>query len=172
MYRILSLFITFCFLSLQVGYCEDLNKALKATTHAPNFFSVIGSLLFVVCLIYVAGFLHTKLTKFGTSTVKKNLKDFSDIKATVLSTTPLDANKSLHVIEIGGKKMLIASSPNSVNLIKSLDEISLNNYSANESLSAVVTEEKIENIQVKSEQENFEKKFNTEDFGLYKKYLR
>lgn len=64
--------------------------------------------------------MYTKLNKFGVKALKRQVGDNSDSQVAVISTTPLGANKTLHVVELGGKRMLIGASANSIHLIKDL----------------------------------------------------
>ncbi len=90
----------------------------------PNFLSMILSLVFVILLIYATGIIYTKLNKFGLKAMKRQLGDNSASHVSVLSTTPLGTNKSLHVVELDGKRMLIGASANSIHLIKDLGSYS------------------------------------------------
>ena len=73
----------------------------------PNFLSMIFSLVFVILLIYATGILYTKLNKFGIKTLKKQVGENAASQVSVISTTPLGTNKTLHVVELDGKRMLI-----------------------------------------------------------------
>ena len=86
----------------------------------PNFLSVVFSLVFVVLLIYATGIIYTKLNKVGLNTLKKQMGDGDNSKVAVVSTTPLGNNKTLHVVELDGKRMLIGASTNGIHLIKDL----------------------------------------------------
>ncbi len=90
----------------------------------PNLVSVIFSLLFVILLIYATGIIYTKLNKLGFKTMKKQMGEVNPSKVSVVSTTPLGANKTLHVVELDGKRMLIGASQNSIHLIKDLGSYS------------------------------------------------
>ena len=94
--------------------------ATQSVGQEPNFISMIFSLVFVIILIYATGILYTKLNKFGVKALKRQVGDNSDSQVAVISTTPLGANKTLHVVELGGKRMLIGASANSIHLIKDL----------------------------------------------------
>ena len=146
---------------------ENINSSLKSSSYEPNYFSILVSLVFVIFLIYVTGILYTKLNKVGVKTVRNELKESSDIKPVVLSTTPIGHDKSLQVIEINGEKLLIGVSQNSVNLIKTLESGKRQD---------VINETPIHNTNVEQSQvENKTKEehtVNADDFGLYKKYLR
>ena len=155
-----KLAITLIYLLTPVGaIARPLNEALKAH-HDPGYLSVVLSLIFVICLIYATGIIYNKLNNIGIKTFKAQNKDFREDNIIILSTTPLGANKTLHVVELNGKKMLIGASTNSIHLIKDLSE-------------DITTSEAIkESIQPKNiEVEESETK-EDEDFGLYKKYLR
>lgn len=86
----------------------------------PNFISMIFSLFFVILLIYATGIIYTKLNKFGAKTLKTQQGDGKSSHVSVVSTTPLGNNKTLHVVELDGKRMLIGASANSIHLIKDL----------------------------------------------------
>jgi hypothetical protein len=71
-------------------------------------------------LIYATGIIYTKLNKVGWRTLKKQIAESDNSKVSVISTTPLGSNKTLHVVELDGKRMLIGASANSIDLIKDL----------------------------------------------------
>lgn len=153
-----------CFAANEIS--ADIAKSLKNNIHEPNIASTIFSLLIVVCLIYITGIIYTKLSKFGLNTVKKEFKNDNDTVITVLSTKQLGNNKSLHVIEIAGKKMLIGATQNSVQLIDVLSErpdSKVKTFSINTPPSETTS---------KTEAITEEEKESDEDLGLYKKYLK
>ena len=87
----------------------------------PNFLSVFISLIFVILLIYATGIIYSRLNNFGINSLKKQNANRKNINPTVLSTTPLGGNKTLHVVELEGKRMLIGASANSIHLLKDLE---------------------------------------------------
>ena len=101
----------------------ELDQALKTPVNEPNAMSIIFALLFVVFLIYITGIIYSKLNMVGAKTVKEQLKNSEINRAIVISTTQLGQNKNLHVIEINEKYYLIGATPNSINLIKELNNI-------------------------------------------------
>lgn len=92
----------------------------------PNILSVLISLAIVILLIYVTGILYTKLNKVGFNTLKKQQGELSKSQVAVISTTQLGNNKTLHVVELDGKRMLIGASSSAIQLIKDLGSIELN----------------------------------------------
>ena len=165
------MFVMMSFLCVNSAFAdsvtENINSSLKSSSYEPNYFSILVSLVFVIFLIYVTGILYTKLNKVGVKTVRNELKESSDIKPVVLSTTPIGHDKSLQVIEINGEKLLIGVSQNSVSLIKTLESGKRQD---------IINETPVHNTNVEQSQvENKTKEehtVNADDFGLYKKYLR
>ena len=90
----------------------------------PSLISVALSLVFVVLLIYITGILYAKLNKVGFKTFKRQQGDFSRSQVSVISTTQLGNNKTLHVVELDGKRMLIGASSSAIQLIKDLGSFS------------------------------------------------
>lgn len=110
-------------LAAQASTVSTVDSALHTTNSVgaePNLVSVVFSLLFVILLIYATGIIYTKLNKLGFNTMKKQMGDVNSSKVSVVSTTPLGSNKTLHVVELDGKRMLIGASSNSIHLIKDL----------------------------------------------------
>ena len=100
---------------------NDVSSVLPHTIgQEPSFISVLFSLIFVILLIYATGIIYTKLNKVGAKTLKKQLGNTSGSKVSVISTTPLGSNKTLHVVELDGKRMLIGASTGAIQLIKDL----------------------------------------------------
>lgn len=89
----------------------------------PSIISVVLSLVFVVLLIYVTGIVYAKLNKVGFKTLKRQQGDFAKSHVSVVSTTQLGNNKTLHVVELDGKRMLIGASASTIQLIKDLGSI-------------------------------------------------
>ena len=89
----------------------------------PSIVSVILSLIFVVLLIYLTGIIYAKLNKVGFKTLKRQQGDFARNQVSVISTTQLGNNKTLHVVELDGKRMLIGASSSAIQLIKDLGTI-------------------------------------------------
>lgn len=90
----------------------------------PNFLSIIFSLLIVIVLIYITGIVYAKLNKFGMSALKTDRAELNSLRVSVLSTTSLGNNKTLHVVELDGKRMLLGASSSSIMLLKDLGESS------------------------------------------------
>ena len=174
------------------GLTSNIKYALKRSTES-NYASVLIALGVVIVLIYITGIIYAKLNVIGYKTIKKQYKDMDDSKIIIRSTTQIGNNKSLHVIELGGKKMLIGVNNDSINLIKDLSENSDKRKTKSESeqeqcmlskeLSSQLPLDKLynkdkdayEDIEIENnapqEEDNSNSQYNSEEFGLYKKYL-
>lgn len=106
--------------------------ATQSIGQEPNLVSIIFSLIFVVLLIYATGIIYAKLNKLGLVTLKKQMGENANSHVSVISTTPLGNNKSLHVVELDGKRMLIGASVNSIHLIKDLGNVSQEEFEEGE----------------------------------------
>jgi len=113
----------------------------------PSLVSVVFSLLFVILLIYATGIIYAKLNKMGLNTIKK-MGNSTDSRVTVVSTTPLGGNKTLHVVELDGKRMLIGASSNSIHLIKDLGAYPSNSEESGEISHIELKDIKIPKIEI------------------------
>ena len=164
------------------GYSVD-DLLNPQSTHETSFFTVIGALAFVIALIFLTGFIYTKLNVVGSSLAKKTRQNDIEDKVLVLSSTHLNNNQSLHVVEVNGKKMLLGATQSSVTVLKDLGEVK----NSNNDVSDFTFEQEIPESSQKVEEEKqpideiFDKESlkedlkseidDDEDFGLYKKYL-
>ncbi len=98
---------------------DSVSLGTASPIQEPNLISVFFSLVIVILLIYVTGIIYAKLNKASLNSLKRQMGDTSS-KVSVVSTTPLGSNKTLHVVELDGKRMLIGASVNSIQLIKDL----------------------------------------------------
>ena len=146
---------------------NSISLGTQANIQEPNLISVVFSLLFVILLIYAAGIVYAKINRASLNTLKRQIGDVSSSKACVVSTTPLGNNKTLHVVELDGKRMLIGASTNSIQLIKDLGSISSSEISEGEFSKIEIPNIRIPKIEIpKIEFPNigFTKAFNkTED---------
>ena len=185
----IKLFLIFCITFIQPVFAAEsitsnIKYALKHSTDG-SYISVIIALGVVILLIYLTGIIYAKLNVFGYNTMKKQYLDLNDSKLIVLSNTNVGKDKSLLVVELSGKKMLLGVTEKSITLIKDLDEkqISKNqpakDFPQNSNLDRIYPTSKfIEDDNVEIKQENIEKEsdenlteYDSEEFGLYKKYL-
>lgn len=156
---------------------QDLSHSLKTTTNEPNFLTIILALLFVICLIYITGWIYSKLNVIGAKTVKEQYKNYDLSKVIVISTTQLGQGKNLHVIELNNKRYLIGATTNSINLIKELDSVPTEKQTiAKEDQDQADIDAAIRTLYGKNKDEEvkeeiIEEEVDKEEENLYKKYL-
>lgn len=183
-----TLVLLTCFIFIQAAFANDMltsniKYALKRSTDG-SYFSVVIALGIVILLIYITGIIYAKLNILGHNTMKKQYIDLKDSKLLILSTTPIGANKSLLVVELAGKKMLIGVTNDNITLIKDLSEEEKTKgqvSKVSENVGKGLPLDKIypqENndyeIEFKDnipEENEDNTKYDAEEFGLYKKYL-
>lgn len=163
------------------GYSVD-DLLNPQATHETSFFTVIGALAFVIALIFLTGFIYTKLNVVGSTLAKKTRQNDLEDKVLVLSSTHLNNNQTLHVVEVNGKKMLLGATQSSVTVLKDLGEVKENKIVNDFSFEPEITEPKQQPEEEKQpideifDRENVKEDLKSkvddeEDFGLYKKYL-
>jgi flagellar biogenesis protein FliO len=115
------------------GSPEVSTFGVQTIGNEPSLVSVVLSLIFVLLLIYLTGIVYTKLNKLSFKTMRRQHADLAQSHVSVISTTQLRNNKTLHVVELDGKRMLIGASSNAIQLIKDLggtkDSIESEEYS-------------------------------------------
>ncbi len=96
----------------------EIKKSLSNDNHKPDFIHALFSLIIVIGLIYLTGFIYQKLVKFNSKFVKKDNKKENSLEVKVINCTSLGQNKYLHTIEHNNKYLLIASTPQNITLLK------------------------------------------------------
>lgn len=185
----LNLLLLLCLTYIQPVFANEsitsnIKYALKRSTDG-SYVSVIIALGVVILLIYITGIIYAKLNVVGYNTMKKQYLDLNDSKLLVLSTTVVGKDKSLLVVELAGKKMLLGVTEKSISLIKDLnaedkkeDNKSIKEIPDNPNLDRIYPTNKFmeDDIEIKQdipddESEEKESVYDSEEFGLYKKYL-
>ena len=99
---------------------SNADNVIRSVGSEPNILTLISSLIIVILFIFLCAKFYTWLKKVGFKVVGQQAGSIDSTRVTVVSTTPLGSNKTLHVVELDGKRMLIGASANSIDLIKDL----------------------------------------------------
>ncbi len=125
----------------------------------PDFMSLVSSLFIVIILVLIFGWLYTKLRGVDPAALLSGkLSSGLNNKFSLLSSTTLGQGKSIHLVEIKGKQLVIGSTNNNINLLTELND-------------------QIESEQPVIQEENDSKFQDTEGFNsshfpdIYKEYL-
>lgn len=106
---------------------ETVQPPKEQKSEMPSVFTLMGALFSVIGLILVSGWLYSE---FNTANMKKLLTKKEDInlsKFKIISTQHLGSNKSLHLIEIANRKLIIGVTANNINLISEISNNSQKN---------------------------------------------
>lgn len=129
----LSLFTVL--LSVNSSFAVDIPDSMKQamtteTVGMPSMLQLVVSMVVVIALIYVTGWIYSKLNIVNRNNLKKLAqKEFDTDRFTVLQSMSLGQQRHLYSIEMNGKVLLVGSTPSHINLIKEFDkdeEIRLN----------------------------------------------
>jgi flagellar biogenesis protein FliO len=141
----------------------ELKNVLKTeNSKEPSFLNILSSLITVVILIIVTGWIYLKLSKLNPNLLMSGkFKQAKNDTINILATASLGQGRSVHLIEVGDKKLVIGSSNNSVTV-----------------LSEISKEEKAENINKNAINNDFsENNLQKEDSfstgaDIYREYLQ
>lgn len=85
----------------------------------PLYLTVLG---FVFRLAIVIGLLYVTLLGVKKFSVKTGAPILGNRGIRVVENTTLGANRTIHLVEVGSKRLLVASTPNQINLIAELEK--------------------------------------------------
>lgn len=127
------------------------------TVGMPSLLNLVISMIVVIAMIYVTGFIYGKLNIVSRSKLNALTgADKEKHRFTVLQSMPLGQQRHIYSIEMDGKIFLVGSTPNQISLIKEF-------------------EQNMPDFDIKKElfQEDSGEKINSVDFDeLYKKYKK
>ena len=124
-----KVFVTLLMLlvSMDRAFAVNLPDAMKQSMaqdySAPSILNLVLSLIFVIALIYITGWVYTKLNIVN----RKNLGKISDLnkdntRFNVLQSMSLGQQRHLYSIEMNNKILLIGSTPSHISLIKEFNK--------------------------------------------------
>jgi flagellar biogenesis protein FliO len=146
----------------------DLTTTGKETYAGPSFFNLISSLAIVIMLILITGWIYSKLSRINAENLfSGKLSQLKDNTFKIISTVQLGPNKTLHLIEINNKQLIIGCTQDKINLITEMNKDADNTGSIEKLLS--------ENPSLTIENAEKTEKPSVSDIGetenIYKKYL-
>lgn len=125
MNKFLILLICACFNASQafanISIPANMKQTLKATADTPSLFNLVASLLIVIIMIYIVGWIYMKLSHINAKQLFKQ-QDLPLNKPKLISGITLGQNRNLHVVELNNKYLVLGVTPNSINLIKEFDK--------------------------------------------------
>ncbi|EKE03107.1 MAG: hypothetical protein ACD_20C00259G0007 [uncultured bacterium] len=106
-------------------YDEPLSDNVKnaEAVKEPNAITLLSSLSIVIILVLIASWLYNKLRGVDpVALLSGKLASSIGNNFNLLSTTTLGQGKSIHLVEIKGKQLVIGSTNNNINLLTELNE--------------------------------------------------
>lgn len=102
-------------------YGQDVSTAQN--TKEPKWY--ITAISFIFKLVIVLGLAYATILGLKKFSGMRGIAGPGQHHIRVLENSSIGPNKSLHLVEIGSRKLLVASTPNQVNLLAELDESDL-----------------------------------------------
>lgn len=122
----LSLFLLFG--AVNSSFAVEIPDVMRKTMAqdpigATGILQLVISMAFVIGLIYVTGWIYTKLNIVNRQKLDKINKDNSNgSRFTVLQSMSLGQQRHLYSIEMNNKVFLVASTPSHINVLKEFDK--------------------------------------------------
>lgn len=111
----------------------SMKQAMKGDSDMPSILNLVLSMVIVIGLIYVTGWIYQKLNKIN----RKKLLNHDLIEKNsfnVISSLPLGQQKNLYAVEINNKILVLGATAQNISMLKEFDkdenlEIDLNTIS-------------------------------------------
>ena len=114
-------------------FADILNKT--EDKKEPSVLDVFNSLIFVIMLILLTGWIYMKIKKINPEQLlsgKFNKLNENTFK--IVSSLQLGAGKAIYLIEINNKQLIVGTTSSSVNLLAQIDKQADDKISANENI--------------------------------------
>lgn len=159
---------------------EPMKEMLKQSPSIPSVTNVILSTLFMIVIIYAVAITYQKLNEFNNKRFSENgEKTYSLNKLKVVNCLPLGANKTLHIVEVNEKFLVLGSTQTQISLLKEFDKKDLNKIIESQPISSKaekvkpeIIEEGLKTLFPKEEEIVQKPEENSVDYEeIYKKYM-
>lgn len=120
--------LSIMFLAAGSAYSLDLPASMKQTmanetAGMPSLLNLVVSMIVVIGLIYVTGWIYNKLNIINRDKLNRlGARDIEAHKFKVLQSMPLGQHRHIYSIEMNGKVLLVGSTPSHISLIKEFDK--------------------------------------------------
>lgn len=119
-------FLIYIFLiSCNVGFCavsvpEAMKNTMKTQSDMPSLLNLVISMILVIGLIYLTGWIYQKLNKINQTKLTDKLTEKNKFK--VISSLPLGSQKNLYAVEFNDKILVVGATQNSITILKDYDK--------------------------------------------------
>lgn len=100
-------------------------KSQPTEVATPSVLNLFTSLMVVLVLIFISAWLYNKIRGIDTSSLLTGKPQRKDkFKFNLLTSLTLGQGKNIHIVEVNGKKLVIGSTANNINLLTEIDNLS------------------------------------------------
>lgn len=110
--------------ALAVELPQTMKSAMSSEISGmPSLLNLVVSMVIVIGLIYITGWIYSKLNIINRNKLKQLTKDdFDSYKFNVIQSMSLGQQRQLYSIEMNGKVLLVGSTPSHISLLKEFDK--------------------------------------------------
>ena len=105
-----------------VNLPDAMKQSMSHDYGIPSVMNLVLSMIFVIALIYITGWIYTKLNIVNRKNIGKITESDDNMRFNIIQTMPLGQQRHIYSIEMNNKILLIGSTPSHINLIKEFDK--------------------------------------------------
>ena len=107
--------INVLFFSTNTGFCavsvpESMKNAMKTQSDMPSLLNLVISMILVIGLIYLTGWVYQKLNRVNQAKLKDKFAGKNTFK--IVSSLPLGSQKNLYAVEFNDKILAVGATQN------------------------------------------------------------
>ena len=108
--------------AFSVNLPDAMKQSMSHDYGIPSVMNLVLSMIFVIALIYITGWIYTKLNIVNRKNIGKITESDDNMRFNIIQTMPLGQQRHIYSIEMNNKILLIGSTPSHINLIKEFDK--------------------------------------------------
>lgn len=117
--------INVLFFSTNTGFCavsvpESMKNAMKTQSDMPSLLNLVISMILVIGLIYLTGWVYQKLNRVNQAKLKDKFAGKNTFK--IVSSLPLGSQKNLYAVEFNDKILVVGATQNNITILKDYDK--------------------------------------------------
>lgn len=109
-----------------VNLPDAMKESMSHDYGIPSVMNLVLSMIFVIALIYITGWVYTKLNIVNRKNIGKITESDDNMRFNIIQSMSLGQQRHIYSIEMNNKILLIGSTPSHINLIKEFDKKTFN----------------------------------------------
>ena len=105
-----------------VNLPDAMKQSMSHDYGIPSVMNLVLSMIFVIALIYITGWVYTKLNIVNRKNIGKITESDNNMHFNVIQSMSLGQQRHIYSVEMNNKILLIGSTPSHINLIKEFDK--------------------------------------------------